>query len=482
MSSEPTPELLGQRVFTEQDQQFFASISRDLNPMHVDPVAARRLMTGHQVVHGIHTAMVALDLWCAGRDAAPRSIAVTFANPVSVGEPVVFTKAQNAAGQASIVASVHGLPCTEILLELGNDGAAPALHSGVDALGRVVRCAQADEPLDEPPGSQVQQVFTLGAWGVPAEAAFPNACRVLGPSCLAGMAKLSYFVGMVCPGLHSIFSEARFEISGDMPANSALTFLVRRYDARFRLFMVSFDGCIRGELKAFLRPPPRPQPSSREMLQHVLRDEFRGTRALVIGGSRGLGEVTVKILAAGSGAVTLTYAAGIDDARRVCTEVAASGLGRCEARHLDLRLTDFDDLGISAEPLDAVYFFATPRIFTKKASVFDRASFDEFVWFYLQRFYELCTWLEARTQDRPIKVYLPSTVFIAERPKGMTEYAMVKAAAEVMVADLNRSMRNVVIVYSRLPRLATDQTASIQDVTAGSSVATMLEVVRSMAA
>ena len=61
MTPEPTSTLLGSRVFTQDDQQFFAAISRDRNPMHVDAVAARRLMTGHQVVHGIHTVLWALD-------------------------------------------------------------------------------------------------------------------------------------------------------------------------------------------------------------------------------------------------------------------------------------------------------------------------------------------------------------------------------------------------------------------------------------
>ena len=70
----------------------------------------------------------------------------------------------------------------------------------------------------------------------------------------------------------------------------------------------------------------------------------------------------------------------------------------------------------------------------------------------LDRFHELCLWLDSA--DRPIRVYLPSTVFITERPKGMTEYAMAKAAAEVLADDLNRSLNNVRIVHTRLPRLA----------------------------
>jgi hypothetical protein len=472
--------LLGRRVFTQDDQQFFATISRDRNPMHVDAVAARRLMTGHQVVHGIHTVLWALDRWCASGGRAPRSVACSFANPVSVGDPVVLAVSNGVDGPISIVASVHGLACTEIRLDPG--AIAPGLASSTELAGRVVRQVDPDEALDEAPGSQVGQVIAFGLADVPPDDAFPHACRALGRTTVAAIARLSYFVGMVCPGLHSVFSEARFEVAEATPASSALRFFVKRYDPRFRLFMVSFDGDIRGDIKAFVRPPPQRQPSSRELLQQVPNDAFKAMRALVIGGSRGLGELTAKIVAAGGGEVTLTYAAGADDAQRICAEIDASGVGRCRPLHLDLKATDFAALEPASESVGAVFFFATPRIFTKKAEVFDRAVFDEFVWFYLQRFHELCIWLEQRPGDRPVKVFLPSTVFITDRPRGMTEYAMAKAAAEVMVADLNRSLRRVAIVHTRLPRLATDQTASILEVSTGSSVATMLEVVRSMAA
>ena len=155
----------------------------------------------------------------------------------------------------------------------------------------------------------------------------------------------------------------------------------------------------------------------------------------------------------------------------------AAGAGTCETLALDLSQQDFAALDLAGD-LDAVYFFATPRIFRKKADTFDKALFAEFAQFYLERFAQLCRWLETRPGDRPVTVYLPSTVFITERPKGMTEYAMAKAAAEVLADDLNRTLQRVRVVHTRLPRLATDQTASIMGVSVASNVDTLLPVVR----
>ncbi len=53
-----------------------------------------------------------------------------------------------------------------------------------------------------------------------------------------------------------------------------------------------------------------------EVGPHVSANEFTGAAALVVGGSRGLGELTAKLLAAGGGRVTITYAYGEGDALR----------------------------------------------------------------------------------------------------------------------------------------------------------------------
>ncbi len=467
--------ILGERSFSAQDQRDFAAASRDVNPMHVDAVAARRLLSGRQVVHGIHTLMHALQLWQPGGPIGPWKASCNFANPVSVGDRVVFQQEDLESGRTRLTATVDGLDCTEVLIEAAPADAEPrGLTSGLPT--RVVGALAA--PLDETPGSQTGSLIELVPGSDALDRAFPRAAAFLGAGGLAALAGLSYFVGMVCPGQHSVFSSLQFGPGLDAPA--PLRFEVRRYDPRFRLFTVAYDGPLRGELRAFLRPPPQPQPGAREVAAQLQGGEFAGTRSLVIGGSRGLGEITAKILAGGGGDVVVTYAMGRGDADAVAADINAQGRGRCTAVPLDLGGPFQGTAGVDPAALDAVYFFATPRIYSKRSGLFDRGAFDEFVGFYLQRFHELCLWLEGTERSRPLKVYLPSTVFITDRPKGMTEYAMAKAAAEVLADDLNRSLRHVMVVHSRLPRLATDQTASILKVEVASNLDAMRAVVRLM--
>jgi hypothetical protein len=78
-------------------------------------------------------------------------------------------------------------------------------------------------------------------------------------------------------------------------------------------------------------------------------------------------------------------------------------------------------------------------------------------------------------------MFYPSSVAVETRPKGMTEYAMAKAAGEVLLADLNAASPSVRVVSSRLPRMGSDQTNSIAASGEESdSVAVMLPIIRSM--
>src|SRR5262245_34966944 len=52
---------LASRTFDEKDQTRFARLSGDFNPMHIDPLAARRTQAGATVVHGIHGLLWGLD-------------------------------------------------------------------------------------------------------------------------------------------------------------------------------------------------------------------------------------------------------------------------------------------------------------------------------------------------------------------------------------------------------------------------------------
>jgi hypothetical protein len=50
---------------------------------------------------------------------------------------------------------------------------------------------------------------------------------------------------------------------------------------------------------------------------------------------------------------------------------------------------------------------------------------------------------------------------VAERPRGMIEYAMAKAAGETLCSEMNIAWAPLHVTVNRLPRLPTDQTTSV---------------------
>jgi NADP-dependent 3-hydroxy acid dehydrogenase YdfG len=468
---------LGDRVFTRSDQLWFAEVSGDRNPMHLDAMAARRLLTGLPIVHGLHLLLSSLERW---RDPGPvRQLAFScsFENPVSVGETVSFLQSEDSRGRVVIDAVVDGVLCARTLIA-----------DRVRAAGRLEPAARStvqrshapfglSAPMDETPEHIVGRRYEFAVHELRTVDAFPNLRRLLGEEPVSSLAALSYVVGMVCPGLHSVLSSLRFEVADAEAAAPTLGVSVQEFRANVRMFDLAFDGPIRGRLEAFRRQPPQPQPSIADLSGSVSDGEFRGSRSLIVGGSRGLGELTAKLIAAGGGGVTITYRTGGDDARRVKAEIEQGSTGSCEIEQLDVLDRTWDAL--AARGFNAVYFFPTPRIFRKSAGVFSPERFRQFLDVYVTAFAALCAALEKHAAT-PVRVFFPSSIAVTERPKGLTEYAMAKAAAEILIDDLNRSYRQVSILSGRLPRLSTDQTLTLLEVPAASNVETLLPIVRSM--
>jgi hypothetical protein len=52
---------MAERAFTSDDQLAFAKLSGDHNPLHMDPLMARRLLFGQPIVHGLHALLWSAD-------------------------------------------------------------------------------------------------------------------------------------------------------------------------------------------------------------------------------------------------------------------------------------------------------------------------------------------------------------------------------------------------------------------------------------
>lgn len=476
--------VFASRRFTSDDQIRFARVSGDWNPMHTDVVAARRTAAGAPVVHGVH-----LLLWMADRlgsdlllEGGVVTVVAHFSKWVYVGDLVELVLVDHGHDEVRTNLVVNGLVVTTANFGLGERERGVAVESTNEILGHAsvggrVQAAEIDfGEVGNQSGfvdfaSTVQSVAGM----------FPGAVSWLGEIESAGLACSTRLVGMVCPGLHSIFAGLRVEFSDGASRALGISYEVVKVDERFRSVTMKVSGAgLSGTLNTFSRAPPVLQAAIASISELVERKEFAGSRALIVGGSRGLGEFCAKVIAAGGGKVTITYAVGKTDAERVANEIRAWG-GECDVLAYDVLRQGESQMRLLTEAPTTLYYFATAMISKPRSRKLDFGLMEMFTEFYVKGFYQACDAHKA-VFGIPLRVFYPSTVFVDSCPEGMAEYAMVKAAGEVMCNDMRHICAGVEVLVRRLPRMLTDQTASIVPIKRVSMTEVMLPIVREMEA
>lgn len=459
------------RLYTPDLQHEFARLSGDFNPIHVDPVAARRTVAGGLVVHGIHHLLAALD-FAVGTNADARGVTeinAKFLKPVLSGDTLAFEI--SGSDPCKIVCRNEGEITGRVSIRFG--GAVLVSNASLPALP----CEEVAEPAFEELAGKAGRL-PLGLDVAQAQQLFPRALAVLGPEGMTEVLAVSRLVGMHCPGLHSLLTEVALRFDG-AGTPGFLEYRVQEAHPVYRQLVMAVNGPhLHGSVTSFYRPPPVTQPGMPEVARVVEGESFAVSRALIVGGSRGLGEVTAKIIAAGGGLPVITYHSGADDAARVAGEILAWG-GRCEVVQLDV-LEDMAAVNRIFAAQDAphsIYYFATAKIGARRG-FFNHALLQEYQKVYVGAFGRLLDAALAANPVRELRAFYPSTVFVADMPQEFAEYAMAKKTGEELCAFYNQHSQKIRIVCERLPRLKTDQTSALLAAPAQDALEAMLPHVR----
>ena len=461
------------RKFTLDDLIAFAELSGDYNPMHIDPVAARRLIFGSPVVHGIYSVLWGLDCWLEGMNlnVELRSIKAIFPKSIRVDEEAALLLEDDHAGNLRIELYTKGELASILEIEW------------IDSEQNKIDCIKAGFPDKHKPcilsEDEMQAISGNLKLYLNIDAAariFPHLTRHVSPLQIAVFLASTRLVGIEYPGLRSIYSELKL-VAGDSKEQNSLQYKFKKYDKRFNLVImdVIVPG-MTGYIKAFIRPEHQEQAGFLKLKEVTNKDEFAGQRALIIGGSRGLGEVAAKLLAAGAAEVKVTYHKGEEDAEQIVKEINSNG-GIADCLHFDVLSQQKDYLSelLSNWPPTHLYYLATPFIASGAKGVFSTNLFNKFCDYYITGFLSTINQLRSLGLSN---VFYPSTVFIDELPVDMGEYAAAKAAGEMLCMFLNKSNKDLSIHSPRLPKVSTDQTVSLLPVKKQDPVQLMLEHLR----
>jgi acyl dehydratase len=463
--------------FSSADQEQFAELSGDWNPIHMDPVFARRTIAGKPVVHGIHLLMRALEITAElGLARGPvAALRVRFSAFVGLEQEVALRVVRDDDTELALQITANDSIRTEIALKWGV--AYPAAHmleAGHDPVepGRTALAWVSDE--GDAPKGLIRAIASRETWAD----AFPRAAQWIGAERLAALGASTRLVGMVCPGLHSVYLGLSIRFVDDDDGDAPLAFVMGK--PRHGLIQGKVaGGGVEGTLECLQRAAPHIQPSSTDLAGLVGHQDFAGDRVLIVGGSRGLGEICAKILAIGGAAISITYAAGEGEAQRVAEDIRAAS-GTCDV----LRHRVGDDCGMLLDALGAppthAYYFATPQIAQPDSRFFDGQRFERMRVFYVDGFWSLAAEIHSRRQNA--RLFYPSSVFVSDRPAGYGEYAMAKAAGEMLCAEINNSFGPMEVIVERLPQLTTDQTLTSFGARGDDPVEVLLPIIRNVQA
>jgi hypothetical protein len=463
---------MAHRKFTGADQVAFEELSGDNNPLHIDPVAARRLIFGRAIVHGIHLVLWALDEHLRERVSplAIGSIKAQFLRPVGVEEEVQCSSNGAQSDLVELELLSAGVVSTKISVKWN------AQRQDGYKIAQRLPNLRSPRALSETEMASCAGSLDLCLDREAAVRLFPHLTQSLSPLQLATLLSTTRLVGVECPGLNSVFFELDLSMV-DMNGCSDLNYEVTRYEKSLALVVMKVMAPgLGGSIKAFVRPAPWQQLNYLTLKSSVSSAEFAEQRALVIGGSRGLGEIVAKLVCAGGAKVKITYRQGKDDAVRVAQEITSNG-GDAGFFHFDVLDCDSDALKMQLGDWcpTHLYFFATPFILSSPPGVFNPDLFCKFCRYYVTAFRNVVNQLASAGLKN---VLYPSTVFIDEAPSGMGEYAAAKAAGEVLCASLEKTHRGIMIRRPRLPRLSTDQTASLRPVQRANPLPVILNELR----
>lgn len=462
------------RTFTLADQRRFAELSGDHNPLHLDAAVARRSMLGGLAVHGVHLLLWALDQLAA--DGVPCGFAklrVTFDRAVVVGDAVRCDWEDASADRAAPLWKGRISSDAGTLVRIS---VVPAASPASPWPRRTHFDAPVCEEHDIAALADRRGALDLV---LPAEAGelFPDLAAASPPVIIAALLATTRLVGMICPGLHSIYSALRLASDGEWTkpgdaSTSLLQYRVTRADPRVRLLDIAVEaGPLRGTVSAFVRPKPFRQPSLAQILKFVPPRAFAGQHAIVIGGSRGLGELAAKLLCAGGARVTLTWHKGESDAMAIAREAAALGF-EIATKQFDV-LAPPSAVAAHDTAFTHLYYFATPRIPQGRPGHFNPAVFATLVDGYVNGLARTVDWFRPAAAAGAL-VWYPSTVFLSEATPGFAEYCAAKACGEALCARLASELAPMRFTAPRLPRLPTDQTQSLTELTMADGAATLL--------
>lgn len=460
---------LGHRVFTNKDQANFAKFSNDYNPVHLDKKYARKTLPGTTIAHGAHAVLWSIELFLSKYQFIYSEYKVYFHKYIKENSFVnLFWDPKLCK---LIIKNTYNL--TLVTISCAN-------KSSITELNKKACRVKDDNTSQKPTKMEIQRIsigdtssiFYNGKKDLIYKI-LPLLSKSLNHEIIKEIALQSYVVGMRVPGLNSLLASLSFTISF---LNETQTISIKYVNKYFNSVKSVYLGKnITALLETFFRPEPVKPISCAEILNlNSKLPNLKNKSVFVVGGSRGLGAVTSKLLACAGAKVTLSYNYGKEEALAVADDIISIG-GLC--RVIQFTVSPSQTYEILDDKYEHLYYFPTSKIFHDDIKKRNKDIYNSFYEIYVNCFKKLAKYLIKKSQTK--KIFYPSSIAIEKPIDTLKDYIKAKKEGE-QVCRLLQKKFSIKVVCPRLNRILTDQTNTIVPIKFDNPVDTMLVSIKQM--
>ena len=460
--------LLAKKKFNIDVQKKFADFSGDINPIHICENYSRKTIYGQTLVHGIHAVLWCLEL-LTKKKVYFNCVDIRFLKPIFLNEQI-YCYWKNKENEI-IIKNVNITLCKIFITKVKK------VEKIDDCLffnkGRKIPSNKTIEDLEK---LQLKKNFINCNSNLKRKKKlFSNLQKIYGLSFVYEVCILSYIVGMEVPGLNSLFISTKIMLKSNIVLKKKF-YKIINVEKRIGLLNLKFFGrTIESDIQTIVRQKPVKNPSFKMVKKFINDKEFKNMNALVIGGSRGIGEIISKMIIAGGGNVKLTYYKGFEEAKKIKKEFQKLSKNNSI---FELNILNQEHLNKlkKVKKINCVFYLATPKILKSWNKKHDNQISKIFKLFFFQQFKKIVKIF--KENNNKLFFFYPSTVFIENNQDGYQSYIKSKILGENFCKK--NKFKKFTFYYPRLPILVTDQNQSFFKLDPVSNIPILLEHLRNI--
>ena len=307
---------MGNFFFNMDLQEKFAKASLDFNKIHVDNSFAEKSYYGEIIVHGMHVLLWVIEKLNITRKFSLKTLSVKYVYPIYLNKEVFYKIVSKKRNTFILeVFSVNSL-CLIIDIKLSFQIVDPLMLRINDVVcENIVFKKNIDGDYTKVGEGKLYYNKKI------VKELFPKISRYFNQIQLATLISIPRVFAMEFTSHPILCSELSINFSALNARANAFTYKVSSFDKRFSCAQVNLkSACFDGILKLFLLPLQIKKESYKNICK-VDKLDFSKQHVLVIGGSRGLGALCVKILVASGANVKFTWHNSATCAKSIMQEI-----------------------------------------------------------------------------------------------------------------------------------------------------------------